>query len=69
MSLTLYLFQDSVCLEVSHDEVEPFQLDDDFDYDNVVLSSKYTAEEMSLRTRLRQASTADTQVRKKVPLC
>ncbi|KAI0212999.1 hypothetical protein LSAT2_002051 [Lamellibrachia satsuma] len=54
--------EDSVCLEVSHDEVEPFQLDDDFDYDNVVLSSKYTAEEMSLRTRLRQASTADTQV-------
>ena len=50
-------------METSHDEVEPFQLDDNFDYDNVVLSSKYTAEEMSLLARLRQTSTRDTQVR------
>ncbi|KAK2183081.1 hypothetical protein NP493_324g03031 [Ridgeia piscesae] len=54
--------QDAACQEVSCDEVKPFRLDDDFDYDNVVLSCKYTAEEMDFLSRLRQASTGDTQV-------
>ena len=56
------MFQDAACQEVSCDEVKPFRLDDDFDYDNVVLSCKYTAEEMDFLSRLRQASTGDTQV-------
>ena len=29
-------------------EVEPFSLDQDFDYDNVVLTPKYTEAEMSI---------------------
>ena len=63
MILWSCLCQECSCPETCHNEVEPFQLDDNFDYDNVVLSSKYTAEEMSLLARLRQTSTRDTQVR------
>ncbi|XP_074128819.1 intraflagellar transport-associated protein [Sminthopsis crassicaudata] len=32
--------------EVSGDEVQPFSLDEDFDYDNVILTPKYSSSEM-----------------------
>ncbi|XP_051820763.1 intraflagellar transport-associated protein [Antechinus flavipes] len=32
--------------EVSGDEVQPFSLDEDFDYDNVILTPKYSSAEM-----------------------
>ena len=56
------MFQDAAYQEVSCDQVKPFRLDDDFDYDNVVLSCKYTPEEMDFLSRLRQGSAGDTQV-------
>jgi hypothetical protein len=34
--------------DVIVDEIQPFSLDEDFDYDNVILTPKYTAEEIQI---------------------
>ncbi|XP_069479446.1 intraflagellar transport-associated protein isoform X1 [Ambystoma mexicanum] len=38
--------------EVQRDDVEPFCLDQDFDYDRVVLTPKYTEDEMKTKTEM-----------------
>uniref|UniRef100_A0A8D2DHV2 Intraflagellar transport-associated protein n=1 Tax=Sciurus vulgaris TaxID=55149 RepID=A0A8D2DHV2_SCIVU len=41
--------------EILGDEVQPFSLDEEFDYDNVALTPKFTAEEMeTIRELLKQ---------------
>lgn len=40
--------------QVCHDEVEPFSLDKDFDYDNVILTPKFSAEDVELMKSLRE---------------
>lgn len=50
--MLLYFQVDSQICDTS---VEPFQLDDTFDYDNVVLTPKYSIEDMSRLKQIMEA--------------
>ncbi len=44
------------------DEIEPFQLDDDFDYDNVTLTPKFSASEMEHLAQFLKQNITTTRV-------
>ncbi|XP_051000171.1 intraflagellar transport-associated protein [Acomys russatus] len=46
--------------EILGDEVQPFSLDEEFDYDNVTLTPKFTAEEIATMQDLSKQKRADT---------
>lgn len=55
-TMFIYIFSSFVTyMQIFGDEVQPFSLDEEFDYDNVALTPKFTAAEMeTIRELLKQ---------------